>query len=101
MKKPKRSQETKPVIAQKAATNWWWPWAAALAGLFVVFEAYGPALNGAYVLDDRFLPFDAPQISDNLVSGWVGSLRPLLMFSWWINHRLWGPIHILITSPMY
>lgn len=95
MKKTKQSREAKPVVIQKpAARKWllpWWQWAAALAGLLLVFEIYSPALNGAYVLDDRALPYDAPQISERLIAGWVGSLRPLLMFSFWVNHRWSGP----------
>lgn len=93
MKKTKRSQEAKPAPPARAAPRWWppwWIWCAALAGLFVVFEAYTPALNGGFVLDDRYLPFFAPRISEQLFSGWVGGLRPLLMFSFWIDHQLSG-----------
>ena len=56
-----------PARAEKAAAaetpkpkRAWWPWAAALAGLILVIEVYGPALSGAFVLDDRYLPFMDP-----------------------------------------
>jgi len=90
MKKPKRTPEPKVVVAlppQRTIT--WWPWATALAALVLVFEVYGPALNGAFVLDDRALPFYDPHVSPN-ISGWVGLLRPLLMFSYWLDFRLVG-----------
>jgi tetratricopeptide (TPR) repeat protein len=92
MKKTKRSpepkRETRSVIETKPAAKWWlrwWVWVTVLAGLLVVFEAYGPALNGGFVLDDRFLPYYAPVIS-NQISGWVGTNRPLLMLSFWLDH---------------
>src|SRR6476659_6532397 len=65
----------------------WWPWAAALAGLFLVLEVYGPALNGAFVLDDRYLPFMDPAIAQASIKGWVLGLRPLLSFSYWLNYQ--------------
>src|SRR5580700_8055187 len=89
MKKSKRTPEPKVVAAPPRRTLNWWPYAAALAGLFVVFQVYGPALNGAFVLDDRSLPFFAPHISPN-ISGWLGSLRPLLMVSYWMDYRIIG-----------
>lgn len=61
----------------------------ALLGLFLVFEAYGPSLNGGFVLDDRTLPYYAPQIKEELTT-WVGNNRPLLMLSFWIDHKLGG-----------
>jgi hypothetical protein len=90
MKKNKRTSEPKVVAApppQRTIT--WWPWATAFTGLVLVFEVYGPALNGAFVLDDRALPFYDPHVSPN-ISGWVGVLRPLLMFSYWLDFRLVG-----------
>jgi Flp pilus assembly protein TadD len=67
----------------------WWPWAAGLAGLILAFVVYDPALNAGFVFDDRFLPFFAPNLSSNLAD-WVGSIRPLLMFSFWLDFVLGG-----------
>jgi hypothetical protein len=93
-KKTKRAPEPKPVAAPpSAAATWlrtnWWPFAAAALGLFLVFEVYGPALNGAFVLDDRSLPFFDPHINPD-ISGWVRLIRPLLMFSYWLDYRMLG-----------
>jgi protein O-mannosyl-transferase len=95
MKKTKSPRTTNTAPAAVAAppprTIWWWPWAAALAGLFLVLEVYTPALSGAFVLDDRFLPFFDPNMSDRFW-GWVGNIRPLLMFSFWLNYKVSGAV---------
>lgn len=96
MKKTKRPQESKTATQTIAAAEpraWWrewWIWAAALAGLFVVYEVYSPALRGAFVFDDRYLPFFSPEVKED-VFAFVGKLRPLLMLSYWIDfHRAGG-----------
>lgn len=89
MKKAKRRQETKAEVQPAARRFAWWPWAAAGAGLIAVFWIYGPALNGGFVLDDRYLPYFSAHMSDRF-SDWVGLLRPLLMFSYWTNYVMAG-----------
>jgi protein O-mannosyl-transferase len=64
----------------------WWPWAAGLAALFVLFEVYGPALDGPFVLDDRYLPFFSPELQNRPLITWLTQTRPLLMFSFWLDH---------------
>jgi protein O-mannosyl-transferase len=64
----------------------WWPWVAALAALFLAFEIYGPALNGKFVLDDPYLPYDNAQFQGLPFLNWVTSSRPVLMASFWLNH---------------
>ena len=66
----------------------WWQSLAALAALVLVFLVYGPALNGAFVLDDRYLAFMDPNIAGAPLSAWIAGVRPLLGFSFWINYRL-------------
>jgi protein O-mannosyl-transferase len=93
MKKSKRPTrvDSTPTAAEVAQPKrGWWPWAAALAGLFLVLEVYGPALNGAFVLDDRYLPFMDPGIAQASIRGWVLGLRPLLSFSYWLNYQSSG-----------
>jgi protein O-mannosyl-transferase len=89
MKKQKRSAKASaPASAGPAPRPWmWWPWAAALAGLAVVFGVYGPALNGAFVLDDRSLMFMSPSVAGRTLSEWVGNNRPMLMFSYWVDYQ--------------
>ncbi len=68
----------------------WWPWAAGIAALFLALAAYGPALDGAFVFDDRYLPFFLPQYANAPWLEWVRGLRPMLMFSFWLNYRASG-----------
>jgi tetratricopeptide (TPR) repeat protein len=92
MKKQKNPQVDRP--AERKATApakrkfVWWPWAVGLLGLFIVFEAYGPALDGPFVLDDRYLPFFNPRIELASFRSWVTSARPLLMASYWVDYQM-------------
>lgn len=88
MKKRNRPQETSSQgkLEVAAGPPRWWIWAAAAAALIVVFEVYGPALNGAFVLDDLYLPFVANPSQSSLAV--VRSLRPLLLLSFWADNRL-------------
>src|ERR1700722_15087764 len=86
-KRPQRAEKTAPVVETPQPKRAWWPWAAALAALFVVIEVYGPALNGAFVLDDRYLPFMDPAAAQSTLSNWVLGMRPLLYFSYWFNFQ--------------
>src|SRR5690349_12384084 len=90
MKKTKRQQETKTAVTETPRRVFvWWPWAAAIAGLIVVFQIYAPALNGRFVLDDRYLPYFSAHASTRFAD-WVGLLRPLLMLSYWIDYVIAG-----------
>ena len=102
MKKSKRhARAEKPAAAEAPRPKRaWWPWAAALAGLFVVLGVYDPALNGAFVLDDRYLPFMDPNAAQATLRTWITGLRPLLYFSYWLNFQFGGidPNGNLLTS---
>ena len=92
MKKSKRLEKTSSEIpAQETAPSWtWWPWVAAFAALLVVLEIYGPALHGPFVLDDRTLPFMTPGMEDKPLSGWLSFVRPLLIYTFWLNYQSGG-----------
>jgi len=64
--------------------------AGCAAGVAAAFLAYQPALEGPFLFDDRGLPFFDPRAHEMPLSGWVSGVRPLLMFSFWINYRLAG-----------
>jgi Tfp pilus assembly protein PilF len=91
MKKQKRS-EAKAVVQAPPEVRWWsipwWYWAIFLGALFLVFEAYGPALHGPFVLDDLYLPYADVNAPVHNLSDWVTFLRPLLMFSYWVNYQM-------------
>src|ERR1700691_5546311 len=93
MKKHKRQESKTAVQAPPAAMPWlppWWTWLIGLGSLFLVFEAYGPALHSAFVLDDLYLPYadvDAPGLH---LADWMRFPRPLLMLSYWLNYQTGG-----------
>ena len=89
MKKQKRSAKpSAPAVAEPAPRpRMWWPWAAALVALVIVFGVYEPALNGAFVLDDRSLMFMSPDVAERTFSQWITSNRPMLGFSYWIDYQ--------------
>jgi protein O-mannosyl-transferase len=93
MKKQKRS-EAKPVLEPPPAPRWWaipwWYWAIFLGALFLAFEAYGPALHGAFVLDDLYLAYADVNAPVKELSDWVTFQRPLLMFSYWVDYQMGG-----------
>jgi len=92
MKKQKR-RENKPAEVVAAAPRFpWWYWAAGLAALFIVLEAYGPALRGPFVLDDQYLFYADPGTTSYTLSQALHTLRPLLMASFWVNYTMSGPV---------
>ncbi len=69
-----------------------WPYAVGLlVALFVVFDVYWPAINGQFLLDDTYLPYMLPDYARVSLIGWLKGLRPLLMFSYWLNFQYADP----------
>lgn len=94
MKKQKRRQAASAAAEQipehRTPAYPWWPWAAGLAAVICAFVVYGPALSGAFVFDDRLLPFMRPEVATMPLSFWFGTIRPLLMFSFWMDYSRSG-----------
>jgi Tfp pilus assembly protein PilF len=69
-----------------------WPYAVGLlVALVVVFDVYWPAINGQFLLDDTYLPYMLPNYARVSLIGWIKGLRPLLMFSYWLNFQYADP----------
>jgi tetratricopeptide (TPR) repeat protein len=89
----------KPGAAEKAAAEprrpgssgtpgtRWLVYLAAAALAYLAYLVYAPALSGPFVFDDISLPYDTPGFPGAL-SAWVRGVRPLLMFSYWINYQV-------------
>lgn len=80
-----RKPKSAPVEAP--ASRPWMPYVAALATLVVLFWAYGPAMHTPFLFDDTKQLFAIPAASQPL-SSWIGPLRPVLMFSYWVNTQI-------------
>ena len=88
--KPKRSAAA-VAVAPEPKKQQWWPYAAALAVLaFIVFDIYGPAMNGPFLLDDSYLPFLRPDVQHLPFRAWISGVRPMLMLSFWLNYHFSG-----------
>jgi tetratricopeptide (TPR) repeat protein len=73
--------------APKPGTPWWIYAAAVIAAAYAAFQVYAPALNGPFVFDDANLPYHMQDYPAALAV-WLRGVRPLLMFSYWINYRV-------------
>jgi len=60
------------------------------AALFVVIQAYGPALHGPFLFDDPYLPMNSAALRSAGLLSWINGVRPLLMLSYWSNYQLAG-----------
>ncbi len=61
----------------------------AAAALALLWWAYSPALHGPFLFDDAALPFALPSFSAPL-SVWLSNVRPVLMFTYWVNCAISG-----------
>ena len=61
--------------------------AAGLASLVVVFWVYAPAMRAPFLFDDTTQQFALPSATQPL-SMWIGRVRPILMFTYWVNTRI-------------
>src|SRR5690349_17926725 len=65
-----------------------WPYALGLfLALLAVLEVYWPSMYGPFLLDDSYLPYMHPGYVDVPLMGWLKGMRPLLMFSYWLNYK--------------
>jgi protein O-mannosyl-transferase len=74
------------VPAPKTGPRWWMYAAGAAIVLYVVFQAYGPALKGPFLFDDTVEPYYLPNFTSDL-RAWISGVRPLLMFTYWVNYQ--------------
>jgi tetratricopeptide (TPR) repeat protein len=84
-KKLRAAERATPAAPRKPATHWW-IYAAAAVALCAAYLVYAPALGGPFVFDDISLPYGTPGFP-NPLRFWIGGVRPLLMFSYWVNSR--------------
>jgi protein O-mannosyl-transferase len=67
-----------------------WPLIIGAVALLVAWWAYSPALRGPLLFDDVYLPFASPAFLHAPLSAWMHGVRPVLMFSYWLNLALSG-----------
>jgi hypothetical protein len=91
--KTKQSKRMAPVVvaAEPRKDSWFWIYAASLVvALLAAFEVYWPAIHGPFLLDDTHLTYMLPNAADIPLMDWVQQMRPLLMFTFWMNYQQSG-----------
>ena len=83
-----RANDAAALAAPKPRVSWG-VYAALAAGLVAACWAYAPAMHGPFLFDDNGLPFALPNFDAPLTT-WLRGVRPLLMFTYWLNVRLSG-----------
>lgn len=79
-----------PVSAPVWRLRSWHVAAGVLAATLAAFWVYGPALDGPFVFDDQSLPFFSPHYGEQPLWLAIKGVRPLLMFTFWLNSRAAG-----------
>src|SRR5277367_4441999 len=91
--KTKGSKRSAPVVsAVEPRTNpWTWIYVvSAVVALFAAFEVYWPAIHGPFLLDDTHLTYMLPNAAAFPFGRWIHQMRPLLMFTFWVNYQQSG-----------
>jgi len=90
MKSKKQGRPSKAAPQPAWSLRGWHVAAGAAAALVAALVVYGPALSGPFVFDDQYLPFFSPHFSEAPVWSAIRGVRPLLMFTFWVNNRMAG-----------
>src|ERR1700730_15721092 len=91
MKVKKKHQAKAAVALAEKPRVAYWPYALGFAlTLAAAFEVYGPSLYGPFLFDDRYLPFIVSSFPVDSMLAWLLGVRPILMFSYWVNYQLSG-----------
>jgi protein O-mannosyl-transferase len=89
-KKTKRSAAAVATVESQSNPLLWIYGAGLVVALIAAFEVYSPALHGPFLLDDMPLPYMLPDAANIPLMTWLRQLRPLLMFSFWLNFQQSG-----------
>jgi tetratricopeptide (TPR) repeat protein len=88
IKETGRGAVKRVAVAEPPRTVLWPYFLGAFLSLAAAFWAYGPALNGPFIFDDRYLPFGVSNFPVDSMMAWLRGVRPVLMWSYWVNYRL-------------
>ena len=95
LKSPANRKQPQAVTPSNASSQtWWWYALGLLAVVLFGFTLYMPALDGPFVLDDLYLPFMNPTLTQQPLRIWM-NVRPFLMLTFYANYQLNG------TEPYY
>jgi protein O-mannosyl-transferase len=64
--------------------------ASCCAAVLILFKVYAPAIGAPFFFDDFALPFTLQTYRVQPLSDWLAGVRPVLMFTYWINYQQSG-----------
>src|SRR5512146_107731 len=103
-RKVEKKQETRRAAAQPRADrpSNWALWAALGAAAVAAWWAWSAAFHGPFLFDDTIMPFALPQARDSF-HAWVGWVRPVTMFTYWISAQISGddPFAFHVMSVLF
>ena len=70
--------------------RWWIVLACCCAGVLILFRIYASAVRAPFFFDDYALPFTLQTYRIRPLSEWLSGVRPVLMFTYWINYQQSG-----------
>jgi tetratricopeptide (TPR) repeat protein len=79
--------EVKSKAAPPAQRRSWAPWAVGAVIAIVFLWAYSPVMRTGFLFDDTKQQFAMPNANSPLM-GWMGPVRPVLMFTYWMNVQI-------------
>jgi protein O-mannosyl-transferase len=90
VKKSKRPTAVVATLESRSNPLLWIYGVSAVIALIAAFQVYWPALRGPFLLDDTHLTYALPDAATIPLMGWLRQMRPLLMFSFWLNFQQSG-----------
>lgn len=90
LRKSKRPAVPLATVESQASPLFWIYGASLLIALIAALEVYWPALHGPFLLDDLHLPYTLAHSIHMRPSRWLHEMRPLLMFTFWLNFQQSG-----------
>ncbi len=90
VKKPKRPAPAVTTAESRHNLLLWFYCVSLAIALIAAFEVYWPALHGPFLLDDSHLPYMLPHAARAPLRIWLHQMRPLLMFTFWLNFQQSG-----------
>jgi tetratricopeptide (TPR) repeat protein len=102
-KKRARPPDTGPGAAPPVRKPARWQWLLFAAALLLTPWVYWPAVNGPFLFDDFYLPFFANDFAGAPLQASLTGVRPLLMFTFWVNYQISGraPISYHLANVLF
>jgi len=90
VRKSKRSPAAVSTVESRPNPLLWIYGVGLVIAFIAAFQVYWPALRGPFLLDDTHNSYMLPDAGIIPLMGWLRQMRPLLMFTFWLNFKQSG-----------